>query len=433
MASQVVRVYRGLTEEVQAVRGVDLVLEPGSLTAVLGPSGSGKSTLIRLLAGLDRPSAGTITHGSTVLTDLSATRLRRWRHRNVAFVHQRPRSNLVEHLSTADHIRMAGARGARRGARARWGWPTRPGTASTSSPAVSSSGWRCWRRWRPDAPCWSPTSRPRTSTTSGPARCSSGCGEPPSDDGTTVVYTTHDPRITEEADRLLHLDHGVLTTEHDVRAATRLGVIDASGRVQLPPEARSLFPTSRVAIEVEDGRVVLHPPHERAPTTGLAMTEPLLVARDVTRSYDVRGHAVLALRPTSLMVRAGHVLAVTGPSGTGKSTLVSILAGWDRPTSGTVERPARTVFVPQRLALLDTLTVLDNIALADAARAADVPALAAASPSTTCSTGSPARPRSASGNGSGWPGRCTPEPPSRSSTSRPLTRTATTPGWSSTR
>src|SRR4029079_6952016 len=108
VAHQVVRVYRGLTEEVQAVRGVDLVLERGSLTAVLVPSGSGKSTLIRLLAGLDRPSAGTITHGSTVLTELSAARLRRWRHRTVAFVHQRPRSNLVEHLTAADHIRMAG-------------------------------------------------------------------------------------------------------------------------------------------------------------------------------------------------------------------------------------------------------------------------------------------------------------------------------------
>ena len=100
--------------------------------------------------------------------------------------------------------------------------------------------------------------------------------------------------------------------------------------------------------------------------------------RDVSRSYDVRGHAVLALRPTSLTVHAADVLAVTGPSGTGKSTLVSILAGWDRPRSGTVERPARTVFVPQRLALLDTLTVQDNIALADADRAAELPALAAA-------------------------------------------------------
>jgi ABC-type lipoprotein export system ATPase subunit len=108
------------------------------------------------------------------------------------------------------------------------------------------------------------------------------------------------------------------------------------------------------------------------------MTDPLLTACQVTRSYDVRGQAVLALRPTSLTVQAGEVLAVTGPSGTGKSTLVSILAGWDQPSSGTVERPARTVFVPQRLALLDTLTVLDNIALAARDRAGEVPALAAA-------------------------------------------------------
>ena len=56
------------------------------------------------------------------------------------------------------------------------------------------------------------------------------------------------------------------------------------------------------------------------------MSEPLLVATDVLRTYDVRGQAVLALRATSLTVRAGDVLAVTGPSGTGKSTLVSILA-----------------------------------------------------------------------------------------------------------
>jgi putative ABC transport system ATP-binding protein len=108
------------------------------------------------------------------------------------------------------------------------------------------------------------------------------------------------------------------------------------------------------------------------------MSDALLIARDVSRSFDVRGHAVLALRPTSLTVHEGDVLAVTGPSGTGKSTLVSILAGWDRPTSGTVERLAGTVFVPQRLALIDTLTVRDNIALAASGRADEVPELAAA-------------------------------------------------------
>ena len=145
VATQVVKVYRGLTEEVQAVRGVELVLEPGSLTAVLGPSGSGKSTLIRLLAGLDRPSAGTVTHGATVLTDLSSPRLRRWRRRNVAFVHQRPRSNLVEHFTATDHLRMVGANdtdavldslGLAEQARHRVDQP----------PAGSSSGSRCWRR-----------------------------------------------------------------------------------------------------------------------------------------------------------------------------------------------------------------------------------------------------------------------------------------------
>lgn len=257
--TQVVKVYRGATEEVQAVRGVDLVLEPGSLTAVLGPSGSGKSTLIRLVAGLDRPSAGTIRHGATVLTELSPTRLRQWRHRHVAFVHQRPRSNLVEHLSAADHIRMGGG--------------------ADPTAALESLGLEDQARHRVDQLSGGEQQRLALLAAMAGARDVLVADEPTAhlDDeragqvlemlretaeraGTTVVYTTHDPRITGLADRLIHLDHGVLTTEHDVRAATRLGVIDSSGRLQLPPEARALFPTSRVAIEVEDGRVVLHPP-----------------------------------------------------------------------------------------------------------------------------------------------------------------------------
>ncbi|WP_084152228.1 ABC transporter ATP-binding protein [Nocardioides halotolerans] len=259
VATQVVKVYRGLTEEVQAVRGVDVVLEPGSLTAVLGPSGSGKSTLIRLIAGLDRPSAGTVAHGDTVLTELSTSRLRRWRRRNVAFVHQRPRSNLVEHLTATDHLRMAGAR--------------------DTDEVLASLGLAEQARHRVDQLSGGEQQRLALLTAMAAGRSLLVADEPTAHldderasqvlerlrraaerDGTTVVYTTHDPRITEQADRLLHLDHGVLTTEHDVRAATRLGVIDASGRVQLPAEARALFPTSRVAIEIEDGRVVLHPP-----------------------------------------------------------------------------------------------------------------------------------------------------------------------------
>ena len=193
------------------------------------------------------------------ITDLSTAGLRRWRRRHVAFVHQRPRSNLVEHLSAADHIRLAGGRDPH-------------GT-------LASLGLADQARHRVDLLSGGEQQRLALLAAMAGGRDVLVADEPTAHlddrragqvldrlrqaaerDGTTVVYTTHDPRITEEADRLLHLDHGVLTTEHDVRAATRLGVIDASGRVQLPPEARALFPTSRVAIEVEDGRVVLHPP-----------------------------------------------------------------------------------------------------------------------------------------------------------------------------
>jgi putative ABC transport system ATP-binding protein len=259
VATQVVKVYRGVTEEVKAVRGVDLVLEPGSLTAVLGPSGSGKSTLIRLLAGLDRPSAGTITHGGTVLTELSTSRLRRWRRRNVAFVHQRPRSNLVEHFTAADQLRMAGATDVR-------GVLGSLGLADQAHHRVDQLSGGEQQRLALLAAMASGRSllvadEPTAHLDDARAgQVLERLRQTAEHDGTTVVYTTHDPRITEEADRLLHLDHGVLTTEHDVRAATRFGVIDASGRVQLPPEARLLFPTDRLVIEVEDGRVVLHPP-----------------------------------------------------------------------------------------------------------------------------------------------------------------------------
>jgi putative ABC transport system ATP-binding protein len=63
---------------------------------------------------------------------------------------------------------------------------------------------------------------------------------------------------------------------------------------------------------------------------------PVVAAKDLTRRYGEGQTAVDALRGVSLEVRRGHLTAVMGPSGSGKSTLMHILAGLDRPTSGTV-------------------------------------------------------------------------------------------------
>jgi putative ABC transport system ATP-binding protein len=94
---------------------------------------------------------------------------------------------------------------------------------------------------------------------------------------------------------------------------------------------------------------------------------PLLEAVGLGRRFPVRGSDVVALAPVTLSVRAGEAVAVTGPSGSGKSTLLALLAGWDRPTTGSVRRPPGTpgtVFLPQRAPLVEELTVRDNLALA---------------------------------------------------------------------
>jgi ABC-2 type transport system ATP-binding protein len=85
----------------------------------------------------------------------------------------------------------------------------------------------------------------------------------------------------------------------------------------------------------------------------------LLVARGVARRFGSR----LALEPTDVSLAAGQVVALVGPNGAGKSTLLSILAGSLEPTEGTVERPERIGWVPQRAAHYGRLTALENLRL----------------------------------------------------------------------
>src|SRR3954454_5719617 len=79
-AHGVTRVYGSGETAVEALRGVDLDIARGKLTAVMGPSGSGKSTLMHILAGLDKPTAGEVTidgHDISRMNDNELTKLRR--------------------------------------------------------------------------------------------------------------------------------------------------------------------------------------------------------------------------------------------------------------------------------------------------------------------------------------------------------------------
>ena len=71
-----------------ALRAIDLDVRPGEFVAVVGRSGSGKSTLLNMLAGIDRPSAGSVAVGGASLKELSHDRLAQWRGRTVGVVFQ---------------------------------------------------------------------------------------------------------------------------------------------------------------------------------------------------------------------------------------------------------------------------------------------------------------------------------------------------------
>jgi ABC-2 type transport system ATP-binding protein len=85
----------------------------------------------------------------------------------------------------------------------------------------------------------------------------------------------------------------------------------------------------------------------------------LLSARGVARRFGAR----VALQPTDVALEPGEVVALVGPNGAGKSTLLSILAGALEPTEGTVERPPRVGWVPQRAAHYGRLTARENLRL----------------------------------------------------------------------
>jgi putative ABC transport system ATP-binding protein len=101
-ARGVTRVYGEGDTAVQALRGVDLDVERGRLTGVMGPSGSGKSTLMHIMAGLDKPTEGDVTIDGTSIGDLSDTELTKLRRKHIGFIFQF--FNLLPMLTAEENI-----------------------------------------------------------------------------------------------------------------------------------------------------------------------------------------------------------------------------------------------------------------------------------------------------------------------------------------
>ncbi|MET8004103.1 ABC transporter ATP-binding protein [Nonomuraea glycinis] len=99
-----VKVYSGGAVPVHAVRGVDLVVEPGEFIAVMGPSGSGKSTLVHMLGGLDARTSGEIWVDGKRADTLSESAWALLRRKKIGFVFQF--FNLVANMTVTDNVEL---------------------------------------------------------------------------------------------------------------------------------------------------------------------------------------------------------------------------------------------------------------------------------------------------------------------------------------
>ncbi len=101
---ELVKTYRRGDQDIAVLMGIDLDVAQGEFVALMGPSGSGKSTLLNLIAGIDKPGAGSIEIGGVDIGALSEGELADWRAGNVGFIFQF--YNLLPVLSAFDNVQL---------------------------------------------------------------------------------------------------------------------------------------------------------------------------------------------------------------------------------------------------------------------------------------------------------------------------------------
>ena len=404
-ARNVFRVYETPEGSAAALQGLSLTIQPGEIAGILGPSGSGKSTFLRLLAALDRPSAGTVRVFGANVAALSRRARAEYRSHALGYIEQHYWRSLDPHLTARElvalQLALIGAPHRERTRRAdemleRVGLADR----GRSRPGELSGG-----EQQRVAVCAAIAHRPRLLLADEPtgeldrenARLIYGLiAELAREKGCTTVVVTHDPAVAAIADRVVRVRDGRVSAERFVeQEGEEAIVVGQGGWLRLPEELLSHAGiTTRARARLGQGGIVVTPagadgrvraPGDRA-GEGAARTisEPpgtALETRGLTKIVGSGPQARTLFRDLTTGFARGAVTAVTGPSGSGKTTLLHLLAGLARPSAGEVvalgvplaelDRAARAefrrqhvAFVSQQLDLVPFLTARENVELA---------------------------------------------------------------------
>jgi putative ABC transport system ATP-binding protein len=328
---EVVKTYRTATGEVRALRGVSASFPPAALVVVAGPSGSGKSSLLRLIAGMDRPTSGSVIVAGESIGKASSHRRRKMRRHHVGYVFQRPSDNFLPHLTVGEHLARVGRDGHAPEVLRALGIAGR-----VEHRPIELSGGEQQRAAFAQAlvsgaqvvVADEPTAELDTSSAEAVLHAIRGLR----DRGVTFVLATHDAAVMRAADVLLMLDHGEVVHP---RRSDPTGAVPIDYSSDIEPDALAV-----------------------------------LSVRGVTKFYERGSDVVHAVDGVTFEAREGEMVGLVGRSGSGKTTLLNLVAGWEHADHGAIERPGGSdtpnwkdlAVVPQKLGLIEELSVRENVA-----------------------------------------------------------------------
>ena len=279
----VFKIYKIADLEVVALRGLDLVVQPGEVVAIVGASGSGKSTLLNILAGYDTPSAGGVTVGGKDLLRMTAREVEEYRRIDVGFIWQQTSRNLFPYLSTLENVTLpmmlTNTPGAERRERAEELLNlVGLGHRLDHTPEKLSGGEQqrvaiavALANRPPLLLADEPTGELDDATA---AEILDLFGAVNQEMGTTILIVTHDPDIAYKVGRVVMIRDGKMSTEirrrvtyqrirGEVEADQPLEefvLVDGNGRVQIPRDYLDrLNIGDKARVQVEDGKVTIIP------------------------------------------------------------------------------------------------------------------------------------------------------------------------------
>ena len=284
-----VKIYKTPDVEVLALQGLDLTVDYGEMTAIIGNSGSGKSTFLNMLGGLDRPSAGRLLVDGKDLFKLGERELVEYKLRTVGFVWQNNARNLLPYLTATQNVMMPMLFGGehKRRQRALELLDMVNMSHRKNSRLSALSGGEQQRI----AIAIALANHPRLLLADEPTgavdqKTSSAILDMLRTinraSGLTIVIVTHDQLLAKKVSRVIAIRDGKIASERimkesyldrlsDISALTEVeevqdeyAVLDKAGRLQLPADMLKKLGVAgnRVRMELKDGEIIIRKPLE---------------------------------------------------------------------------------------------------------------------------------------------------------------------------